>query len=146
MILGLAALQASLLYIQNNLLRRKSGGKLGFWQKTQFFQLQRIIPLLPPIETMEIFLFRIIGLGFILLSISLLSAGLFVDELYTASRFHKIFLSALAWVFLAILLVGRVRAGWRGPTAVRWTLLCVVLLIVAYFSSKLILLSYWSWN
>lgn len=126
-ILSLAALQATLLSIQNHLIRQKSQ--------------HRLMQYLPSIETMEKRLFQIIVCGFFTLSISLCSAFLFVDDLYTASRLHKIILSLLAWLFFAVLLVGRQRAGWRGPTAVRWTLIGVLCLIVAYFSSRLIFLN-----
>lgn len=127
-ILGLAAIQATVLYLQNHLLRHKSSSFI-----TRF---------LPPLETMETLLFKGIVLGFILLSFSLLSAWTFVDELYTTKQFHKIILSGLAWCFFAILLIGRYYAGWRGPTAIRWTLVSVIILLVAYLSSKLILLGY----
>lgn len=129
-ILGLAVFQASLLYFQNQLLRNKSTSS--------------IIRFLPSLETMEFNLFKIILLGFILLSFSLLSAWTFVDQLYTIQHFQKILLSGLAWGFFAILLIGRHKAGWRGPTAVRFTLIGFVLLIVAYFSSKMIFLKLWS--
>lgn len=128
-ILGLAVLQATLLYLQNYLLRSKRTSLLSSW-----------LPWLPPLETMESHLFKIILFGFILLTFSLLSAWTFVDELYTTQRLHKIILSSLAWGVFAILLIGRYRAGWRGPTAIRWTLAGVVFLIIAYVSSKLILL------
>ncbi len=136
MILGMAAVQASFIYLQNYFLRRT--------EQSRFSAFRGLVGLLPPMETMETQLFRIIMLGFIFLSISLISASAFVDGLYTAHHVHKIFLSALAWILFAILLLGRYRAGWRGPTAVRWTLMGVVLLMIAYFSSKLILVSYWS--
>lgn len=127
-LLGMAGLQATLLYLQNQSLRNKS--------------IQGLIRFLPPMETMETHLFQIVGVGFVLLSISLVSTWTFVDGLYTASRLHKVILSWLAWCFFAILLVGRKQAGWRGLTAVRWTLTGTMILIVAYFSSKLILLTY----
>lgn len=128
-ILGLAMLQAGLLSLQNYLLRNKSGHGMG------------MIRFLPPIETMETRLFQIVLWGFILLSVSLLSTCIFTDNMYISSRFHKILLSGLAWSLFAVLLLGRKYAGWRGPTAVRWTLISTSLLIVAYFSSKLILLN-----
>ena len=130
LVLGMAAFQATLLHFQNRLIRTKKSTIL--------------LKFLPPLETMETFLFQITWLGFILLTASLASATLCVNEQYTAAQSHKICLSALAWIVFAALLYGHHRAGWRGPTAVRWTLVGVVLLIVAYFSSKLIFLQMWA--
>jgi ABC-type uncharacterized transport system permease subunit len=124
--LGLAAMQAGLLYIQNHIL--KSGTSL------------KLLKFLPPLQSMETFLFRIIALGFIFLSISLMTASTVINELYTVTQPYKILFSILAWAFFAILILGRLRSGWRGKTAIKWTLSGMVILIVAYFSSKLIFL------
>jgi ABC-type uncharacterized transport system permease subunit len=48
-------------------------------------------------------------------------------------------LSSCSWVVFAILLWGRHRLGWRGRTAIRWTLTGFGLLMLAYFGSKLVL-------
>ena len=37
------------------------------------------------------------------------------------------------------LLLGRWRRGWRGTTAVRWTLTAMALLVLAFFGSKFVL-------
>ena len=124
-ILGMAALQATLLHIQNGLLRNK--------------RRTAMINILPPLQTMENLLFKIIWLGFILLSASLGTAFLFLDDLFIISRLQKIVFSFLAWGLFATLIYGHHRAGWRGPTAVRWTLLGIMMLIFAYFGSKLVL-------
>jgi ABC-type uncharacterized transport system permease subunit len=42
-------------------------------------------------------------------------------------------------VVFAILLFGRWRFGWRGRTAVRWTLSGFALLLLAYFGSRVVL-------
>ena len=48
-------------------------------------------------------------------------------------------LSLFAWVVFGTLLVGRLAWGWRGVRAVRWTLAGLVLLLLAFFGSKLVL-------
>jgi ABC-type uncharacterized transport system permease subunit len=48
-------------------------------------------------------------------------------------------LTALSWLALLILLIGRIRFGWRGPRAVHWTLGAATLLALAFFGSKLVL-------
>jgi ABC-type uncharacterized transport system permease subunit len=48
-------------------------------------------------------------------------------------------LSTLAWLVFGSLLLGRFRYGWRGRTAIIWTLSGFVILILAYFGSKAVL-------
>ena len=43
------------------------------------------------------------------------------------------------WVILGVLLFGRFRFGWRGKTAIRWTLSSFLFLMLAFFGSKLVL-------
>jgi len=124
-LLTIAALQALLLAIQTRHLRNRHPG--GF------------IRALPPLETMETLLFRMIGLGYILLSLSLLSGVIYIEDIFAQHLVHKTVLSFAAWVVFAILLWGRWRFGWRGRTAVRWTLSGFAVLVLAYFGSKLVL-------
>ncbi len=124
-LLGIAALQALLLAVQNRHLRNRHPG--GF------------VRALPPLETMEQLLFRMIGLGYILLSLSLLTGATYLDDIFAQHLVHKTVLSVAAWMVFAILLWGRWRHGWRGRIAVRWTLVGFVVLMLAYFGSKLVL-------
>ena len=48
-------------------------------------------------------------------------------------------LSLIAWPLFGVLLIGRVRFGWRGRSAVQWTLSGFAVLAVAYFGSKFVL-------
>lgn len=128
-VLGMATLQATLLHIQTQRIRNKiSEDKLWY---------------LPPLQTMETLLFQIIWLGFLFLSASLASACIFLQDIFQINFFQKIFFSFLAWGFFAVLLYGYHYSGWRGTRVIRFTLTGMVLLIVAYFSSKLVLLKYW---
>ncbi|HSB96504.1 MAG TPA: cytochrome c biogenesis protein CcsA, partial [Spongiibacteraceae bacterium] len=52
---------------------------------------------------------------------------------------HKTVFSLISWLIFAILLWGHHRLGWRGHTAVRWTLAGFSLLVLAYFGSKFVL-------
>jgi ABC-type uncharacterized transport system permease subunit len=47
--------------------------------------------------------------------------------------------AAVAWLVFAVLLWGRWKFGWRGRTAIRWTLGGFAFLLLAYFGSKLVL-------
>jgi ABC-type uncharacterized transport system permease subunit len=126
-LLTLAAVQSLLLLVQEKKLRHRHPG--GF------------INALPPMQTMETVMFQLIGIGFLLLSLTLVSGAIFAEARFGSPfRFtHHMVLAALAWVVYAILLFGRWRLGWRGRPAIRWTLGGFALLVLAYFGSKFVL-------
>jgi ABC-type uncharacterized transport system permease subunit len=124
-LLGIAALQAVLLAVQDRQLRHKHPG--GFMRA------------LPPMQEMENLLFRLIASGFILLSLSLLTGILYLEDIFAQHLVHKTVLSLLAWAVFGTLLAGRWLSGWRGKTAIRWTLAGFGVLLLAYFGSKLVL-------
>jgi ABC-type uncharacterized transport system permease subunit len=96
---------------------------------------------LPPLLTMEQWLFRLIWAGFILLTATLASGIVFSEELFgRAARFnHKTVFGVLSWVIFGLLLAGRHAYGWRGRVAVRWTLAGFLMLVLAYIGSKFVL-------
>ncbi|RCX29817.1 cytochrome C assembly family protein [Thioalbus denitrificans] len=124
-LLTIAALQALLLALQHRHLRNRQPG--GF------------VRALPPLQTMETLLFQMIWAGFILLGLSLVTGVLYIDDIFAQHLVHKTVLSIIAWLVFAVLLWGRYRFGWRGRTAVRWTLWGFGFLALAYFGSKLVL-------
>lgn len=99
------------------------------------------LPDFPPIMPMERLLFQIVGLGFVLLTFTLVSGIFFSEQLFhQALKFnHKTVFSIAAWLIFGALLVGRRIYGWRGRIAVRWTLGGFVLLLLAYVGSKFVL-------
>lgn len=96
---------------------------------------------MPPLLTMETLLFRIITAGFVLLTLTIASGVLFSEEVFgkPASFSHKTVFGVLSWLIFAALLSGRVFYGWRGRTAVRWTLAGFLTLVLAYIGSKFVL-------
>lgn len=124
-LLSIAALQAVVLSIQDRHLHGHHPG--GF------------IRNLPPLETMEKLLFQMIIIGFALLSISLVSGIFFLEDIFAQHLVHKTALSMFAWLVFGLLLCGRFMFGWRGRVAIRWTLTGFVVLMLAYFGSKLVL-------
>jgi ABC-type uncharacterized transport system permease subunit len=123
--LGLAVIQAILLAIQDrHLLNRKPGG---------------FIRALPPLQVMENLLFQMITIGFTLLTLSLVTGVLFLEDIFAQHLAHKTALSIMAWGIFGILLWGRWRFGWRGRTAIRWTIGGFIFLMLAYFGSKFVL-------
>ena len=124
-LLTLGAVQAVLLAIQDHHLRSRQPG--GF------------VRGLPPLQTMESLLFEMIASGFVLLTFALLSGFAFLQNMFAQHLVHKTVLSVLAWLVFGGLLLGRFRYGWRGRTAIIWTLSGFVILILAYFGSKAVL-------
>ncbi|MBX3641065.1 MAG: cytochrome c biogenesis protein CcsA [Nitrosomonas sp.] len=96
---------------------------------------------LPPLLAMEKLLFRIIWIGFVLLTLTLLSGIIFSKEVFgqPVTFSHKTLFGFISWGIFAALLVGRRFYGWRGRLAIRWTLTGFVMLLLAYIGSKFVL-------
>lgn len=124
-ILAMAALQAVLLSIQNKFLHAHQPGG--------------IIRLMPPLRYMEVLLFELIAVGFMVLTISLGSGLIFLENMFEQHLAHKTILSIIAWFVFLTLLLGHWKLGWRGRTAIRWTLGGFASLMLAYFGSKFVL-------
>ncbi|HVS26313.1 MAG TPA: cytochrome c biogenesis protein CcsA [Burkholderiales bacterium] len=103
--------------------------------------LPAMLNSLPPLLTMETLLFRIINVGFVLLTLVLISGILFSEELFhkPAPFTHKTLFAFISWGIFAALLGGRKIYGWRGRTAAHWTLAGFIALILAYIGSKFVL-------
>jgi ABC-type uncharacterized transport system permease subunit len=124
-VLSIAAVLAILLALQERAMRlRRFGGLAG---------------ALPPLTLTESLVFQLIGVGFVLLSLTLVSGILFVDNLFAQHLIHKTVLSIAAWTVFGALLFGRWRYGWRGRRAVRLILIGMLLLVLAFFGSQFVL-------
>jgi len=94
---------------------------------------------MPALQDMENFLYILIWIGFILLTLSILTAIFFMPHTGSPVPLHKPILSIASWAVFATFLVGRYRKGWRGKTAVHWTISGFVLLFLAYFGTRTVL-------
>lgn len=104
----------------------------------------RLTPLLsglPPLLTMEALLFRMIHIGFALLTLTLASGILFSETLFgkPLSFTHKTVFAIISWFIFGHLLAGRHFFGWRGRKALRWTLAGFAALLLAYVGSRFVL-------
>jgi len=124
-LLTLASVQAILLAMQDHHLHNRQ--PVGF------------LRALPPLQTMESLLFEMIGAGFVLLTLALASGFAFLEDMFAQHLVHKTVLSTLGWLVFGALLLGRLRYGWRGRTAILWTLSGFIILVLAYFGSKAVL-------
>lgn len=123
-ILSIAAFQAVMLAVQEYQLKHK--------------RPTRFIRTFPPLQTMERLLFQFLMCGEVLLTLALISGFVFLENMFAQDVAHKTLLSCLAWVLFGILLWGRHVRGWRGSNAIRWTLAGFLVLMLAYFGSKLV--------
>lgn len=103
--------------------------------------LARILREMPPLLAMERLLFRLIGTGFVLLTATVVSGVFFTELLFGRPlRFdHKTVFTIASWLVFAGLLAGRFVFGWRGRTALRWTLAGFVMLLLAYVGSRFVI-------
>lgn len=124
-VLALCAAQAILVAVQRRYLNKHQPG--GFMRA------------LPPLTSTESLLFTLLAIGFALLTLSLASGFVFLEDMFAQDLAHKTILACLAWFIFMVLLFGRWRFGWRGQRVVRWTLAGFATLLIGYFGSKLVL-------
>ena len=94
----------------------------------------------PPLLTLERYMFRLLGIGFALLTLTLASGMLFSEEIFgkVVTLTNKNVFSVAGWLAFAVLLFGRWRYGWRGRTALKWILAGTLLLVLGYLGSKFV--------
>ncbi len=100
----------------------------------------RWLDQLPPLLSLERILFRLIGAGFVLLTLTAASGVLFSEQVFGRPvRFdHKTVFTVIAWALFGLLLLGRMRWGWRGRRALRLTLLGFAVLLLGYVGSHFV--------
>ena len=115
--------------LRGSIERHAAGGWLASWLDT-----------LPPLLTLEKLLFRLIGAGFVLLTLTLLSGILFSEQLIDRALTldHKTVFALLSWVMFGALLTTRRVSGWRGRAALRWVLASFAALLLAYVGSRFV--------
>ena len=96
---------------------------------------------LPPLLVMEALLFRILLAAFVLLTLTLVSGVFFSEQLFgkPLGFTHKTFFAIASWFIFGGLLAGHYFRGWRGRTAVYWTLAGFISLLLAYVGVKIVL-------
>jgi len=125
-LLTLSALHAIFMGITENALHKRS--------------IRRSLTSLPPLMAMESLLFRMLTVGFVLLTLTVGSGILFSEALFgrPLTIDHKTLFAFASWGIFATLLIGRHAWGWRGKRALRWTLAGFSLLILAYVGSRFV--------
>ena len=123
--LAIAALHALLVGYQN-------------WQLKHKHQ-NALMRTLPALETMEKLLFKLIWLGEILLTASLLTGFHVYDDFFAQQLIHKVTFSIIAWLVYAVLIFGRYHQGWRGQRAINWTWVGFSAILLGYLGSKFVI-------
>lgn len=124
-VLCIAALQALLLAGQEWILKHK--------------QAISFIHYFPPLEVMETYLFTLISVAVVLLTLVLVTSLVLFHSLALEELWQKTLLSVVAWSVFLMLLVGRSYFGWRGKIAIRWTLIGVSLIGGIYLGAILLM-------
>lgn len=121
----LAAVQSCLLAFQNYQLKHH--------------HVAAVMRKFPPLQDMEKFLFELLWVAQILLSLAIVAGFVFISDFHAQGLAHKMFFSILAWLVFGALLWGRHQLGWRGQTAIRGTLSGFALLLIGFYGSKFVL-------
>lgn len=121
--LGFAALYACFLLIQDNRLRKGSGG----------------LNLSIPLKEIERTMMHFTRFGEALLTLSLATGLLFIRDIWAQHVSHKVVFSIIAWLIIGILLFRHHHGGFRGRQAAFWLLGGFICLALAYFGSAFVL-------
>lgn len=132
--LTIAAFHAVLMALQESRLHARTSAPATGW-------LTGTVERLPALLTMEKLLFRLITFGFFLLTLTVASGIGFSEQIFgkPLTWDHKTVFTLLSWVLFGILLAGRRWRGWRGKTALSFTLTGFATLFLAYVGSRFVL-------
>ncbi|CAM3927651.1 inner membrane protein YpjD [Bordetella muralis] len=101
----------------------------------------RVLDAQAPLLVQERLLFRVIWIGFAVLTAAVITGSIASMDL-TGKILpfdHKTVFTLLSWLTFGVLLLGRHIRGWRGRVALRWTLTGFAFLILAYTGSRFVL-------
>jgi ABC-type uncharacterized transport system permease subunit len=133
----LALLHAVLMAVADRLLHRKSSAS----ETPRADPLHGPAASLPPLLTIERMFFRLVGAAFILLTLVLATGMTLSESMFgRPMRFnHETVFAVMAWLTFAVLLWGRLARGWRGRTALSWTVAGFVMVLLANIGTAFVL-------
>ncbi|NYT79090.1 cytochrome c biogenesis protein CcsA [Alcaligenaceae bacterium] len=134
-LITVAALQAMLMAALDRQLHRPVQAE---GSRTMF---DRALDSMPPLLLQEVLLFRLIWIGFAILTLTILTGIVVSLRLYGVAfpLDHKTVFTLLSWATFVVLLLGRHTRGWRGRIALRWTLVGFTFLLFSYSGSRFVL-------
>lgn len=103
-------------------------------------RMGRLFAVLPPLDALEETLFLMVSMGFVLLTASMVTGGLYAHEQGGSALAlnHKQVFTWATWLVFGVLLVGHHFQGWRGRRATRFTLSGYLLLVLAFLGVKFV--------
>lgn len=103
--------------------------------------LARALDSMPPLLVQEVLLFRLIWIGFGVLTLTIITGAIVSLHFTTALAplDHKTVFTLLSWFTFGGLLLGRYTRGWRGRIALRWTLVGFAFLLLSYSGSRFVI-------
>ena len=84
-------------------------------------------------------LIQLIILGWLILTTSLISGVIFIDNFIEQQIGHKVVFSLLAWLIFGSIIIGRLNRGWRGEKLISLTITGMSMLAIGYLGSKIVL-------
>ncbi len=93
---------------------------------------------MPPLMSIERKMFHITQIGVVLLTLTLCTGLLYMDNLFSKENVHKAVLSIMAWFVYIVLLWGHYHEGWRGRRVIWFSF------AGAFYLHWLILVAVWS--
>ncbi len=101
----------------------------------------RMVADLPPLLTLETLLFSMLELGFVILTLTLITGGLFAEALFgrPLPMNHMTVFGLISWLIYFSLMMGRRVYGWRGRKAIYGALAGFVSLMLSYFGVAFVL-------
>jgi ABC-type uncharacterized transport system permease subunit len=107
-------------------------------QRLRSHKTRGIIRMLPPLDTMEQMFYELLFAGTALLTVAILTGGIFIDDLLGQKLVHKTVLTSLGWALMSTTLFVHWRRGWRIGTALTLVFVGYALLALGFFGSKLV--------
>lgn len=104
-------------------------------------RMSNLMKFAPPLLSIEKLMFEAIWLGFIFLTISVVTGTIFSEETFGAPfRWtHKSIFGMLSWIIYGVLMWYRVHLSWRGARAAWWVIIGFTSLLLAYIGSRFVL-------
>mgnify|MGYP003663461656 CR=1 FL=1 len=95
-------------------------------------------PSMPPLLTLEKQLYQLVIMGMVLLSLSIGTGFISLNNIFVGGMRHKMVLSILAWWVYVAMLWQLYSKGCKIRTAVIYTLSGAVLIFLAYFAARIV--------
>ncbi len=95
-------------------------------------------PSMPPLLTLEKQLYQLVIMGFILLSLSIGTGFISLNNIFVGGMGHKMVLSILAWLVYVVMLWQQYSKGCKIRTAVIYTISGAGLIFLAYFAARIV--------